>query len=122
MPFPFRMITPERILAEGQADMVTLRSADGDIAFLAGHVPYIGAVQTCMVAVHGPDERFAVHGGFVEVSGGELVLLAGVAERVGEIDVERARRALAQAQAQGTEDELAVRRAQVRLELAGVSS
>lgn len=120
MPFPFELVTPERVLLEGEAEMVTLRSAEGDIAFLAGHVPFIGAVRTCAAHVHradGTDQVAAVHGGFVEVAEGKLVLLAGVAELAGEVDAERARRALSQAEA--AEDEDALRRAQVRLEVSG---
>jgi F-type H+-transporting ATPase subunit epsilon len=120
--FPFEVVTPERTLLEGDAEMVTLRSAEGDIAFLAGHVPYIGAVRTCLVRAHrggGQVQAAAVHGGFVEVADGRLTLLAGVAEVEGEVDVERARRALASAESSG--DEAARRRAEVRLELAGAS-
>lgn len=119
--FPFELLTPERTLLEGEAEMVALRSAEGDIAFLAGHVPYIGAVRPCVVAIHhGGDaatEEAAVHGGFVEVAGDRLVLLAGVAELASEIDVPRAERALRDAESSG--DEAAMLRAEVRLQLAG---
>jgi F-type H+-transporting ATPase subunit epsilon len=120
--FALEVVTPERTLVEGQAEMVSLRSAEGDIAFLAGHVPYIGAVRTCLVQVHRSDgtlDAVAVHGGFVEVVEGRLVLLAGVGEAPDQIDVDRARHALATAEAEG--DEPAIARAQVRLELAGAS-
>ncbi|MGH9064894.1 MAG: ATP synthase F1 subunit epsilon [Acidimicrobiales bacterium] len=117
--FDVEVVTPERTLLDGEAEMVTLRSAGGDIAYLAGHVPYIGAVLICVARVHRPGgavEAVSVHGGFIEVVDGKVVLLAGVAERAGDIDAERARRALQAAEGAGDED--AVRRAEVRLESA----
>jgi F-type H+-transporting ATPase subunit epsilon len=126
--FPFRLITPERTVLEGEPEMVTARTAGGDIAFLAGHVPFIGAVEigvVRMVLPDGSEHPAAVHGGFIEVKGGEVFLVAGVAELAGEIDVARAERALQDAEsrlaASGDDAgaEAAARRARARLELAG---
>lgn len=117
-PFDFEVVTPERVLASGETEMVTLRSTVGDIAFLAGHVAYIGALVPCVARVHRPGgavDAVAVQGGFVEVVDEKVTLLASIAETPEEIDVERARRARAAAEAAG--DEAALRRAEVRLEL-----
>ena len=68
---------------------------------------------------------FAVHGGFVEVSNNEVSLLTDVAEAVDAIDVARAEAAYAAAKAALAADPFdpaaidAVRRAEVRLEVAG---
>jgi F-type H+-transporting ATPase subunit epsilon len=67
-------------------------------------------------------QRFAAHGGFVEVNEGTVTVLSGIAERAEEIDVARAQRAKerAEEQASGDEDpeaEAALRRANARLEL-----
>src|SRR5205823_12959771 len=65
------LVSPERILWSGEADMVVCRTTDGDIAFLSNHAPFIGALDIGLVKIEEPggqQTRFAVHGGFVEVS------------------------------------------------------
>jgi F-type H+-transporting ATPase subunit epsilon len=108
-----KVVTPERVLFNGPATEVILRTADGDITFLAGHSPLVGAVEPGLVRVvreEGEEQRIAVHGGFVQVEqnvtdddaevassssasspGSTLVtVLAGIAELGEEIDTERA--------------------------------
>ena len=68
--------------------------------------------------------QFAAGGGFVEVRDNRVIILSDVAELAAEIDVERARRSLAEAERQITtvhdvEVEARLRRAHVRLEVAG---
>jgi F-type H+-transporting ATPase subunit epsilon len=97
-------VSPERILWSGEAEMVTARTVGGgDIAFLTGHVPFVGALEVARLIVRpesGPDEVIAVHGGFVEVSDDRVTILSDVAEVASQIDVERARRAKERAEAQ----------------------
>jgi F-type H+-transporting ATPase subunit epsilon len=169
--FWLELVTPERILFAGLASEVVLRTGEGDASFLAGHAALVGSVEPGVVVVtsaSGEDVRVAVHGGFVQVEhdvslegitaeadeavgvhapaleqGTRITLLAGIAELAGEIDVERARTALAGAEARvaelggggrtGGEDgdapdttlaeaEAEVRRAQVRLEAVDVAT
>ena len=99
--FSVSLVTPERILFEGEAEMVTMRSGGGDIAFLANHEPYVSTVEIGLVRIDladGEKQRFAAHGGFVEVDEGTVVVLSGVAERADEIDVARATSDLADQQ------------------------
>jgi F-type H+-transporting ATPase subunit epsilon len=126
VPLQVELVSPERILWSGEADMVVARTSDGDIAFLTGHSPFIGALGIGAVSIRGTDgseERAAVHGGFVEVSGDRVTILSDVAELAGDIDAARARRALEEAersQREGeAEAEVALRRARLRVELAG---
>src|SRR5215213_4469856 len=126
MSLAVELVSPERILWSGEADMVVARTTDGDIAFLTGHAPFIGALGIGVVSIHtseGDVERAAVHGGFVEVSHDKVTILSDVAELASQIDVDRARRAADAAEAQlrteqHAEHEAALRRAHVRLELA----
>jgi F-type H+-transporting ATPase subunit epsilon len=121
------LVSPERILHRGEAEMVVARTTDGEIAFLTGHAPFIGALGIGTVKIVGGDageQRAAVHGGFVEVSHDRVSILSDVAELADQIDAERARRALeaAETRSRGEDDaeaEAALRRARVRLELAG---
>lgn len=120
--FSVQVLAPDRVLLTGQAEQVIMRTEDGDITFLDGHTPLVGAVVPCVVRVvrqGDEEERLAVHGGFVQVeqlddaegdddgataggSGGDtgtrVTVLASVAELSEEIDVERARVALEAAQ------------------------
>ena len=123
------VVSPERILFSGEADMVVCRTTDGDIAFMANHAPFIGALGIGAVKIYANGsiiEQAAVHGGFVEVSNNSVTILSDVAELASQIDLRRAEEALARAEAkltreQDAEVEAAVRRATVRVDLARAS-
>jgi len=128
MAFQVDLVSPERVVFSGEADMVVARTDDGDIAFQPGHVPFVGVLQPWEVKVNftdGTAQRIAVHSGFVEVSGGHVTVLSDVAELGSDIDVARARDAKARAEgalATDADDEAArsaLRRAEVRLSVAG---
>ena len=112
------LVTPERVLLEGQATEVLLRTAAGDLTFLPGHTPLVGTVEPGVVRVARDDgrvERIATHGGFAQVEnhpagdeagtdpGTSVTLLVGIAELAEEIDTDRARVALEAAEARVTE-------------------
>ena len=42
--FPVQLVSPEQVLFDGEAEMVVCRPVEGAIAFLNGHVPYLGAL------------------------------------------------------------------------------
>jgi F-type H+-transporting ATPase subunit epsilon len=122
------LVSPERILFSGDADMVICRTVGGgDIAFLAGHAPFLGALDICVVRIRKEDgewEEAAVHGGFVHVRDDNVILLSDLAELASQIDFERARRkadelARKEADRDDTEVEAELRRAHVRLSLEG---
>jgi F-type H+-transporting ATPase subunit epsilon len=124
MTLHVEVVSPERILWTGDSDRVIARTiGGGEIAFLTGHAPFVGALDIGLVRVHaedGTEEVIAVHGGFVEVSHDRVTVLSDVAEVAGLIDVERARAAEERAEAelrseQTDEAEAALRRARVRL-------
>ena len=113
------VVTPERILLEGMASEVMVRTGDGDATFLAGHTPLVGSIQPGVVRVVQPEGvtvRIAVHGGFTQVEqnvplevddeeavASRVTLLVGVAELATEIDTDRARVALEAAEARVAE-------------------
>lgn len=117
--FTIKLVTPERILLDGMASEVILRTGEGDITILDGHTPVVGSVEPGVVRVvreDGSVERAAVHGGFIQVEqhvpaesgddgtdGTRVTLLVGVAELAEEIDSERARVALEAADARVAE-------------------
>jgi len=123
------LVSPERILYSGEADMVIARTVGGgEIAFLTGHAPFVGALDIATVTIRssGGDETVAVHGGFVEVSHDTVTILSDVAELASQIDVERARTARDRAEQQNqhehdAEAEASARRAHVRLAAVGAT-
>ena len=97
-----QVVSPESVSYTGEASMVVARTIEGgDIAFQPGHIPFIGILQVWSVDVVKEDESrdtFAVHRGFVQVSDTDITILSDVAEAKDEIDVPRAKRALAKAE------------------------
>ena len=128
MALQVELVSPERILFSGEAEMVVCRTAGGEIAFLTGHAPFLGALGIGIVRIHpeggGEVVKAAVHEGFVEVKDNRVIVLSDVAELPDQIDAERARLAKEDAErrlmnADDGEAEAQLRRAHVRLELAG---
>lgn len=133
MAMHVELVSPERILYSGEAEMVVCRTVDGgEIAFLSGHAPFLGALGEGMVRIKTSSgmEVVAVHGGFVEVRDNRVTVLSDVAELSADIDVERARRAKEAAEGRGSggggsdgggsgddqaDSEAALRRANTRL-------
>ena len=122
-----QLVSPERVLYEGEADMVVCRTSDGEIAFLPGHVPFVGALGIAKVRILLPEKgevAAAVHGGFVEVSHDTVTILSDVAELPDQIDVVRAETAKERAErevatdAENEEAQAALARAELRLEVA----
>jgi len=123
-----QLVSPEQVLYVGEADMVVARTlGGGEIAFLKGHAPFLGALADSAVRIvlsTGGQERFAVHGGFVEVRNDRVIVLSDVAELAEEIDTSRAQDAKARAEtalgvnADDAEAQAALKRAEVRLEVA----
>jgi F-type H+-transporting ATPase subunit epsilon len=128
VPMQVELVSPERILFSGEADMVICRTVDGgDIAFLAGHAPFLGALTIHSARIRQPDgteTAAAVHGGFVHVRDNTVIILSDVAELASQIDVERARRAKEAAEQKAREVDdaeahAALQRAIVRIDVAG---
>lgn len=131
-----QVVSPEKVLYEGEGEMVVCRTADGDIAFLPQHAPFLGALGVAKVRVILPpaaghpdgEQVIAVHAGFVEVSDDHVIVLSDVAELPEQIDVARAEAAKARAEAalaaneHDTEAAAALARAELRLDVAGVTT
>ncbi len=92
------IVSPEKVLFSGEANMVITRTlGGGEIAFQAGHAPFLGALvenHTRIYLTDGKVQDVAVHRGFVEVSGNTVSILSDVAELAEDIDVDRAKEAL----------------------------
>ena len=122
------LVSPEEVTYSGSAEMVIVRTVEeGDIAFQAGHVPFLGVLAPWSVDVLRPGgerDTFAVHRGFVEVSHNRVTILSDVSESADEIDVARAETARQEASealaadAESAEAAAALERAELRLRVA----
>lgn len=123
-----QLVSPEKVLFEGDGEMVVCRTlGGGDIAFLEGHEQFLGGLETHPVRVimaDGTERAFAVHGGFVEVANSRVIVLSDVAELSDDVDLIRAEEAKNRAErriAANADDftaVMALRRANVRIAVA----
>jgi F-type H+-transporting ATPase subunit epsilon len=119
------LVSPEREIWAGEADMVVAKTLDGEIGILPGHSPVLGVmVDGSVVRITPTDDgdtiSAMVSGGFLSVASNEVSVLAEYAELGGEIDVNAAREEYERAAAlEGDEAAVAQRRARARLRAAG---
>ena len=127
----FEVITGERIVyQDDNVDMVVAPGIEGELGILPRHAPLVTMLQPGELRVRkGANEvAMAITGGFMEVTGDRVLILADAAERSEEIDIARAEEARRRAQErlanrlQGEIDvagtEAALRRSLVRLRVA----
>ena len=84
-----RIITPEEMVFDGQANLVVARIADGEIGVLVDHAPVVSAVEFGEVRITEGDEKriYATSDGFFKVSENLVQVLVEEAIPVAEIDV-----------------------------------
>ena len=129
MPMQLQIITAEREVFSGEVDTLVAPGVAGQLGILPNHAPLMTVLQPgeLLVRTGGDESYLALSGGYLEVLGNQVIVLADAAEDVDEIDEARAQEALARAQeriasrASDIELEQAVaslRRAQVRVTVA----
>lgn len=129
MPMQLQIITAEREVFSGEVDALVAPGVAGQLGILPNHAPLMTVLQPgeLLVRAGGDESYLALSGGYLEVLGNQVIVLADAAEDVDEIDEARAQEALARAQervasrASDIELEQAVaslRRAQVRVTVA----
>jgi F-type H+-transporting ATPase subunit epsilon len=75
----FDLVSPERLLLSEDVDMVTLPGTEGYFGVLAGHAPVISSLRPGVIEVTGgetPGLRLFIRGGFAEVDGKKVTVLA----------------------------------------------
>ncbi len=124
------VVTPERRVLSESVSSVTVPGRNGEMQILPGHAALISELKTGVLAYNqgGTTSQLHVSGGFVEVSGDRVSVLAEIAERPEEIDAARARLSREHTEKQlsswsGTEEDFEKARAKlersvVRLQLA----
>lgn len=105
------IVTPEKkILHEEEVSIVTLRTIEGEIGVLPGHLPLYSQLVEGELRYRKDNQEFfvAIHGGFLEVANSKVTVLADAAARAEDLDeaaVETARQKAEEAMAQKITDE-----------------
>jgi F-type H+-transporting ATPase subunit epsilon len=100
MPLSLEIVTPERRVLSVAVEEVRAPGVEGGFGVRPGHAPFMTALEPGRLTYveRGREHHYAVGGGFLQVAEDRVIVLADTAEAAGDIDVERARRAFAEAQ------------------------
>ena len=123
------IITAERQVYSGEVELVVAPGIEGQLGILPHHAPLMTALQPgeILIRTRGDETYLAVTGGFMEVIGNKVTVLADACERSNEIDEARAQEAVERAGERLARQEsdlqlervvASMRRAQVRLNIA----
>jgi len=95
------LVTPERLLVSEGVDEVIAPGYEGEFGVLPEHTQFLAILRIGLLRYRMRDEvrKIAVGGGFAEVTPERVVIMADVAEKAEEIDVDRARQAHERAEA-----------------------
>jgi F-type H+-transporting ATPase subunit epsilon len=93
--------TQDKLLFEGQVDMVVAPGSEGEMGILPDHAPLLTTLGFGVLRVRQGvvEHAFAIAGGFMEVQPEVVTVLADVGENVDEIDLARAQESRARAEA-----------------------
>ena len=100
MPIRCEIVSQDRMVFEGDVDIVVLPGSAGEMGILPHHAPLLTTLNYGVIKVRtrGKEEIFTVAGGVAEVQPDIVTVLADAAENVAEIDLDRAEAARKRAQ------------------------
>lgn len=93
------IVSQDRLVFEGEAEIVTVPGSLGEMGIMPGHAPLLSTLELGVIRVKNGDleDVFTVTGGFIEVQPGIVTIMADAAENVEDIDVRRAEEAMERA-------------------------
>jgi F-type H+-transporting ATPase subunit epsilon len=99
--FDLSLVTPEGAAFEGEAEMLIVPGAAGEIGVLARHAPLVAMLKAGEIRVKsdGQWQAFAAGPGYFKVQQDRALVLVDDAVRAEEIDIEEARREAEEAKA-----------------------
>jgi F-type H+-transporting ATPase subunit epsilon len=100
MPIRCEIVTQDRSLYEGQADIILAPGSEGELGILPNHAPLLTTLGLGVLRVRfrGNEEVFTIAGGILEVRPDLVTVLADVGEHIDQIDISRAEAAKARAE------------------------
>lgn len=98
--FPLKIVTPDGMEFDGQAEEVVVRTTTGDLGILAGHINCVAplGMGRATIITEGQKRYAACIGGLVSVVGGNVTLVPTTFEWAEEIDKDRAEASFQRAQ------------------------
>lgn len=92
MPIRCEIVSQDRQVFEGDADMVIVPGEEGLMGILPNHAPLLSTLKYGVLTVRskGAELNFTIAGGIVEIQPDVITILADAAENVEEIDIARA--------------------------------
>jgi len=125
------VVTPARVVLRREVDMVVLPGSEGEFGVLPGHMAFLSGILPGELRYTAGSEKgyVSLSSGFAEVFDNKVSVLVDAAEKAGDIDLERAKRAIERAKERLSQDrskkeidfsraDSAIRRAMVRLKIA----
>lgn len=90
--FPLKIVTPDGLIYDGEAERLIVRSTTGDLAIMARHINYVTplGMGKATVIANGKRREAACIGGMLSVVNGEVTLVPTTFEWADKIDVDRA--------------------------------
>ena len=90
--FPLKIVTPDGLVYDGQAEELIVRATTGDMGILAGHINCVASLGMgrATVMIDGKKRYGACIGGMVSVINGAVTLVPTTFEWAEDIDVKRA--------------------------------
>lgn len=87
------IVTPERKVVDAEVDSVSVPTASGEAGILPNHAPLISALKPGILSYSskGTSEKLAISGGFVEVNGSNVSVLATTAASAADINIDEAK-------------------------------
>ena len=90
--FPLKIVTPDGLIFDGEAEKLIVRTTSGDVAILARHINYVVplGMGRAVVVSNGQRRTAACIGGMLSVVDGEVTLVPTTFEWAAKIDLARA--------------------------------
>ena len=90
--FPLKIVTPDGLIFDGQAEKLIVRTTSGDLAILARHINYVAplGMGRAVVVSNGERRTAACIGGMLSIVDGEVTLVPTTFEWSDQIDIARA--------------------------------
>ena len=96
MTYHLQIVIPDRKVFDGEAEKIIVRTVNGDVCILARHIDYtapLGTGEARVTDAEGNTRTAACSGGIINVSGGNVRVMATTFEWQDEIDLDRAEKA-----------------------------
>ena len=101
--YHLQIVTPDRMMYDGEAEKIIVRTVNGDVCILPHHIDYavpLAIGEAKITDAQGNTRLAACNSGMLSVANNEVRVIAVTFEWSDEIDLERARRAEEEAQEQ----------------------